>query len=77
MKVLVFLSLLAVCEFIKEVGWIVFAGLSIYILVDFIYFAFSYNTDFHFLRAFLLLGGLLLILLIAYKLPELLKIKET
>lgn len=70
MKILFSLILWAVFEFIQEVGWTAFACLLVYIFLDFIFFAFGFKTEFHFLRAVLLLCGLLLILLITHKLPN-------
>jgi hypothetical protein len=70
MKILFALTLSAVLEFIKEIGWWVLGGLAVYFLTELICFAFGYISEFHFLRAVLLLGGLSLILLIAHKLPN-------
>ena len=75
MKVLFALSLLAVLEFTREVSWGVLAGLMVYLLAEFICFTFGYPAEFYFLRAFLLLGGLSLILLIAHQLSDWIKIR--
>lgn len=68
MKVLFFLIWWAVFRFVNGVGWQVFGGLFGYFLVELIFSAIRDKTEFHFIRAILILGGLLLILLITNKL---------
>lgn len=63
------LLLILFLGFVKSVGWAVFAGLFVFIVFEFCKFAFGYAADFHFLRAFFILGGLSLTLFVIHKIP--------
>lgn len=69
MKDIFKLLLVLFLRFIQNVGWATFGGLFAYIAFDFCKFAFGYAAEFHFYRAFFILGGLSLTLFVIYKLP--------